>query len=58
MDFKQWTVAEKDMPNDNAKTFDNVMLFVGQMTQQLMREMGESKVVIKRVTVMADGSID
>lgn len=57
LDFKQWAVQEKDMPNDNRAIYDDTSKFVQAMLNQLMYNFCEDEVIVKRVTIMADGTL-
>lgn len=57
LDFKQWTVQEKDMPNDNRAIYNDTSKFVQAILDQLMYDFCEDEVIVKRVTIMSDGTL-
>ena len=59
MDYKQWTVS-KDKNDElfNVSAQELVRSFVHVILDQLMQDLGENEVVVRRVTVEADGSME
>jgi hypothetical protein len=56
MDFKQWTISKIEYEVVIARA--SVKEFVETILDQLMQELGEAEVVVRRVNVEEDGSVE